>query len=305
MDNMLSGSHVPERALLDGVLDVLGRERPGIAVAPYRLIDMGFSSYVLLTGAGFIVRVARTAEAGASHSRECQLLPEISRLVQVAVPAPVWRLPAGPESRYGAMAYPQIIGDPLAREGRRSPHLVAQLATFLAQLHQARDDTVAAVINPLAAWKGATISVTEVAVHQLADELAAREHARLREWCGRFVAMVSGIADDRQTVVHGDFWHANILIRGGRLAGVLDWESAALADPAVDLAPVWDISVDLGAELLRQYQARTPPDPSLPERIRMFRIARNLGGITWSINNNDSEEYADSLRKVEAVLLLI
>lgn len=304
-DDTVAGSCVVGCELVGAVLGLLQRERPDIAVAPYRLIDVGFSSYVLMTGSAFIVRVARTAEAAANHAREYHLLREIPRLVPVEVPAPVWRMPAGTESRYGAMAYPRIVGVPLAREGPHSDEFVAQLARFLVHLHQVRDDALATAVNSLAAWKSTTISVTEAAVRQLAHELAAREHARLRQWCVQFVRAMTGMPDHRSTVVHGDFWHANILTRGGRLTGVLDWEASAIADPAVDLAPVWDIDHDLGAELLRQYQERTPHDPSLPDRVRMFRVARNLGGITWSLNNNDREEYVDSLTKVQSVLPLI
>lgn len=105
-------------------------------------------------------------------------------------------------------------------------------------------------------------------------------------------------------VVHGDFWHDNILAAGNNLAGVLDWEASAVADPAVDLAPVWDIDAELGEALSLAYQQRTREEPSLTGRIRLFRIARSVAGVTWCLDNNDPEEYVDSLAKVRAVLPL-
>lgn len=37
-------------------------------------------------------------------------------------------------------------------------------------------------------------------------------------------------------LLHGDFWPGNILWRGGRLVGVIDWEDARLGDPLADVA---------------------------------------------------------------------
>lgn len=40
-----------------------------------------------------------------------------------------------------------------------------------------------------------------------------------------------------RTAVHGDFWFGNLLVEGGEISGVVDWESAALSgDPLRDLA---------------------------------------------------------------------
>lgn len=37
-------------------------------------------------------------------------------------------------------------------------------------------------------------------------------------------------------LLHGDFWSGNVLWREGRVVGLVDWEDAALGDPAADLA---------------------------------------------------------------------
>lgn len=41
---------------------------------------------------------------------------------------------------------------------------------------------------------------------------------------------------DRPVLLHGDFWPGNLLWRDGRLVAILDWEDAALGDPASDIA---------------------------------------------------------------------
>lgn len=306
MNYDIVGNDPAGRALVDNAIRILERDRPDIAVEPIRLIDMGFSSYVLETGSGFIVRIARTADAAAGHAREYVLLRELSGHVAVEVPAPVWRVPAGPESRYGAMAYKRIAGASLARDRHHGIDLVEELTHFLTQLHRTREPGLLATATPFEVWRDGTISVTEAAVKQLAHDLSEADHKRLRHWFSDFSHSVREIRGEQATLVHGDFWHANILTSDERLSGVLDWESASVADPAVDLAPIWDIDQDLGADLLRRYQAEQPtPDPTLDDRIRLLRIARNLGGVIWSVNNNDPAEYADSLIKVQSVLPLI
>jgi aminoglycoside phosphotransferase (APT) family kinase protein len=39
--------------------------------------------------------------------------------------------------------------------------------------------------------------------------------------------------------VHGDFLAANIIMRGGDLAGVIDWSGAGIGDPACDAQLAW------------------------------------------------------------------
>ncbi|MEV6824753.1 aminoglycoside phosphotransferase family protein [Amycolatopsis sp. NPDC051102] len=41
--------------------------------------------------------------------------------------------------------------------------------------------------------------------------------------------------------VHADLMPGNLLLRDGRLSGVLDWATAGLGDPACDLIPAWNL----------------------------------------------------------------
>ncbi len=304
MAGLPEGAQADAAHLVGPALAALERERPDIAVAPVRLADMGFSSYVLTTGSGYVVRVARTPEAADGHRRECELLPRLARLLPVAVPLPVWRLPAGPASRFGAMAYHRIEGTTLGRDTHHPRRVVAQLAGLLAQVHRLGVEQVTSGVVAFTEWKHAVISSAGTAVDHLRDELPTAEHQRLRRWREQFVGHVDDLPPRGAVVVHGDFWHDNILARGTKVVGMLDWEAAAVADPAVDLAPVWDIDHALGAGLVEGYQRLVGPDPSLADRVRLFRIARNVCGITWCLDNNDHEEYVDSLTKVQDVLPL-
>ncbi|NBH09339.1 phosphotransferase, partial [Amycolatopsis sp. SID8362] len=41
--------------------------------------------------------------------------------------------------------------------------------------------------------------------------------------------------------LHGDLMPSNLLLRDGRLTGVLDWATAGVGDPAIDLIPAWNL----------------------------------------------------------------
>jgi aminoglycoside phosphotransferase (APT) family kinase protein len=297
---------VAQHELIEPVLDVLARERPDIVEPPIELIDMGFSSFVLSTGSGYVIRVARTGEAADGHAREYELLPRLAPELSVAVPAPRWRLEAGPVARFGAMAYPRIDGSPLPRDVACPKEVVDQLADFLVQVHGIGDPAVRSAVVPLDRWTTRAVATVSMAVNLLSRDLSAAEHRRMVRWRDEFTRHVGGLTYADTVVVHGDFWHDNVLVDAERLVvGVVDWEAASIADPAVDLAPAWDIDPQLGAELMAAYQDRTSNDPSLPERVRLLRVARNVGGISWSVANDDAEEYADSLTKVRDVLSLV
>ncbi len=292
-------------ALVERALEVLRAERPDIARAPFKITYTGFSSIVGSTGSGFIVRVGRTPQAAESHERGWRLLPLLAGLPG-AVPAPVWQLPPGPEAPFGAVAYPMIEGSSLPWDRPCPAALVDQLALFLAELHAITDPAVRAAVDSLGQWRGGRLAASEAAIGHLARDLAARDHARLVRWFDEvYEPWMQGIDDRGAVVVHGDFWHDNLLIGPAGLTGVIDWEASALADRVVDLAPVWDIDPALGAALLSRYQAHTGRDDTLAERVHRCRIARNLGGISWSVDNDDAAEYADSLIKVRSVLPLL
>ncbi|MEU4526476.1 aminoglycoside phosphotransferase family protein [Amycolatopsis sp. NPDC024027] len=57
--------------------------------------------------------------------------------------------------------------------------------------------------------------------------------------------------------VHGDLMPSNLLLRDDRLAGVLDWATAGLGDPAADLIPAWNL---LTAETRPTFRDAVAPD---------------------------------------------
>ncbi|MFO7320238.1 MAG: phosphotransferase [Chloroflexota bacterium] len=68
---------------------------------------------------------------------------------------------------------------------------------------------------------------------------------------------------NRTLLLHGDFWPGNLLWRDGRLAGVIDWEDAALGDPLADmgisrLEILWAFGMEAMERFTNAYRALMP-----------------------------------------------
>ena len=85
-----------------------------------------------------------------------------------------------------------------------------------------------------------------------------------------------------QRVVHGDLIPGNLVLqpRAGRLhlAAIIDWGSAALADPAQDLAPAWALFEGRSRDAFRDAMGA---DEAMWLRARAFELEHAVGGIVY------------------------
>lgn len=71
--------------------------------------------------------------------------------------------------------------------------------------------------------------------------------------------------EGQPVLLHGDFWPGNLLWRDGRLMAILDWEDAALGDPASDVATcrlelLWKYGSAAMERFTRAYARQRPLD---------------------------------------------
>lgn len=107
--------------------------------------------------------------------------------------------------------------------------LAGELADALARLHRI---TPAGTVLPALGAAPADPAAAARARYRAALDRRPRAHPVL-EWGLR--ALERAPAPDRIALCHGDFRVGNLLVDGGRLAGVLDWEFARWSDPYEDL----------------------------------------------------------------------
>jgi aminoglycoside phosphotransferase (APT) family kinase protein len=138
----------------------------------------------------------------------------------------------------------------------------------------------------------------------LRERLTEGEFARIARWWDALVA------DPRMRAYapaprHGDFWYENLLAKGGRLAGVVDCEDAALGDPAEDFAPLLYLGRNFAERVLAACRARgVRVDAGLRHRAARWWEAQEFIGVRYAVRQDDREELEDSLRKLRAGPLL-
>lgn len=113
------------------------------------------------------------------------------------------------------------------------------------------------------AWSAPDL-IDVAAVRRLADQ--ARELA------------TTPLDPAERRLVHGDLIPGNLLVRGGRLAAVIDWGGAALADPAQDLAPAWSVLERRGRAAFRE---ALEADEATWLRGRVFELQHAVGAVLY------------------------
>jgi aminoglycoside phosphotransferase (APT) family kinase protein len=110
------------------------------------------------------------------------------------------------------------------------------------------------------------------------------------------------ILDDFVPVLrHGDLWFGNMLIdeRSTRLHAVLDWEHAAIGDPAEDIATQRYLGQDAAAAVTEQYGRLVGGlDSQFLRRADHHFALREINGIRRCIEMNDDDELDEEIRNL-------
>jgi aminoglycoside phosphotransferase (APT) family kinase protein len=83
--------------------------------------------------------------------------------------------------------------------------------------------------------------------------------------------------------VHGDLLPGNLLVRDGRLTGVIDWGSLGVGDPAVDLIPAWG-TVRSGER--EAFRAGLGVDDATWARARGWALSIGLIALPYYVETN-------------------
>lgn len=292
---------------------------PELAVAPLTVLGTGFGSFAVETSDGVIFRIARHAGAARGHAREVALLPLLGSRLPLAVPDPRWRIEphdglcgSEPQSHcssrfaFGAIGYRRLSGRPLTPDwlARSDEQNVAnQMAAFLAQLHAVPVEDAELVGLPRADRDGQAFEALRDTVLPLLRKVLAEDELQLvRAWCDEVLAD-SELDRFEPALRHGDLWYGNVLVdeATGTLTGVLDWENAAIGDPAKDLARQLHLGSRFAEAVLRSYEAqRERTDPTLRHRIRRRWELLEFEGIQTAGALDDADELTETIQKLRA-----
>ncbi len=209
-----------------------------------------FDTHLLSAKRGrFVLKIGDNARKIAELEDEFRVLDGL-RDQRPLVPAPVtWTAAAG----RGAFLFTYLDGenmlDALSQADAAGRHrLIAQFALTLRRIHS-WEPGFARPID----WIGEAIrrAAANVSAGRVSSPVARQGRFRgmgpaqaldeLYSWRGR--------VDEDTVFCHGDYCLPNILVRGERITGVVDWSAGGYADRRFDLATArWTIRHNLGSD---------------------------------------------------------
>ena len=256
---------------------LLAAQFPQWAELPIEALPAGGTDNAIYRlGEDLSVRLPRRNDwAAGSLDKEFEWLPKLAPLLTLPVPAPVARGVADEGYPHEWSVFRWLDGD----DATAAPLDLARAAVDLAELLRAmwridpagapnpggrggslrpRDESVRAGIAAL----GELIDATAVT--------AAWEHALAApEW-------------DRPPVwVHGDLDARNLLVRDGRITGVLDWNLICAGDPACDVKLAWAV---LDAETRPIFRELLEIDDTTWARGRGWAISHALIALPYYLH---------------------
>ena len=223
------------------ILEALGRSPTTIVE-----IDVGYDYEVAIVDDEWVFRFPRRAGVEEALEQEIALLPAIAPALPVDVPSfeYISRDPL-------FVGYLVISGRPLVDEDAEG------VSAFLEALHGhdatglpvERHDWVEAYREQCAEFERLVFPVMDI---------------DLRRQATRLFGDVETLVGFETAVIHADLGSEHLLVRDGRLVGVIDWGDARLGDPALDYAwllngPFADLDVDTDLRRRARFYHRLAP----------------------------------------------
>jgi aminoglycoside phosphotransferase (APT) family kinase protein len=278
----------------DLVQRLLATQLPSLAARPLTRLDTWGTDHVIYRlGDDLAVRLPKIGWAATQGERESAWLPRLAPYlpVDVAVPVALGEPAFGyPFRWYVAPWLPGANPGPDAG----TPALAADLAAFVVALQ--RVDAMGAP-EPEPGRRGGAL-VDDEATRRRAEEMRGETDvdALLAAWDAGCAAPRW---DRRPVWVHGDLNDGNLLVRDGRLTGVLDWLALVAGDPAVELANAWSLFDDDGRAAY--FEALGFVDDATLLRGRAWAAAGAINALPYYRDTNP-DIVARSWRTVRALL---
>lgn len=219
---------------VDLVRRLLAAQHPDLADRPLDVVANGWDNAIVRVGDDLVARIPRRRQGAELVEHEQRWLPELAARLPIPIATPVrFGLPTE-EYPWRWSICPWFDGDVAADVELAEPERAAdRLAAFVADLH-----AVAPPDAPENPHRGQPVRLLRERVvanvprlddPQLAGRILGHAEvlARAPEWSGAPVWL------------HGDLHSANVIVRDGSIAAVLDFGDITSGDPAVDLAIAW------------------------------------------------------------------
>ncbi len=255
----------------DLVRALLREQHPDLADLDLQDVNGGWDNQQWRLGKELGVRLPRTERAPSLLRREQRWLPELARRLPLPTPTPVRTGEPSSLFEHTWTITSWVEGTPADLTPITRIDAADVLAEFLVALHhQAPADA------PSNSTRGIPLAGLKERVDDSFKAIADHTNAEAaREVWQKAVAAPAWQGPPRW--LHGDLHPANVIVRDGGLAGVIDFGEMCAGDPATDLSAAW-ILLPTGAAQ-RFFDAYKLADEATVARARGWAVFRALGLI--------------------------
>ncbi|WP_226961468.1 MULTISPECIES: aminoglycoside phosphotransferase family protein [Streptomyces] len=298
---------VPERFPADEglVRRLLAAQFPEWAALPVRRVaDEGWDNRTFRLGEELVVRLPSAAPYALAVAKEHRWLPVLAPRLPQPVPVPLARGGPGEGYPHPWSVYRWLPGEPAIRSAPADPtRFAVDLAAFLAAL-RAVDPAGGPAPGRHNWFRGGPLTTYDGQVRGALRALAGRPAGgRLpvgeveRAWR----AALDAAWDGRPVWFHGDVAPGNLLLADGALAGVIDFGTCGVGDPACDLAIAWTL---FSGESRAAFRARLGPAATDDAwaRGRGWALWKALVGHASALAGGDERGAAGTRGVIEAVV---
>lgn len=291
---------VPQRLNvdLDTVRRLVAEQFTQWSRLPIRPVSKGgWDNFTFHLGDSMLVRLPSAAEYALAVDKEQRWLPELATQLPVSIPVPLGLGEPGAGFPFSWSIYGWVAGDSADFGVIADPIGFAEdLASFLDALRSI--DATGGPRPGIHNWyRGATLRTYDVTTHDAIADLdghidvggaaAAWEDALAAEWDGLDVWF------------HGDLAAGNVLLKDGRLTGVIDFGTCGVGDPSCDLAVAWTMLTASGRRLLR---GQLDIDDSTWARGRGWALWKALRQMADALAEQDLSSADAAHRVVDSIL---
>ena len=213
---------------------LLEEQHPDLAARPVVEASEGSDNRTFRLGEDLSVRLPRRAASAPLIEHEQRWLPILAPHLPLPIPNPIRIGRAGCGFPWPWSVTQWLPGETALVSAPLDEYRAAEdLARFLRALHRPAPDD--APRNP---WRGVPLDARSALMREHVATVARRidPAAVIATWERlRATAPWTGVA----MWIHGDLHPGNLLVRDGRVSGVLDFGDLTAGDPATDLSVAW------------------------------------------------------------------
>ncbi len=292
----------PQRVRVDPavVRQLIEEQFPRWADLPVRAVDQGgWDNFTFHLGAEMSARLPSAAEYALAVEKEHTWLPVLARQLPLPIPAPLAKGEPGAGYPFAWSVYEWMSGEPVTSDRIADlTRFATDLAGFLRALQKV--DASAGPKPGTHNWfRGGSLLTYDNTVTTALASLTGLVDVNLvrRLWSEALEARWDGT----EYWLHGDVAVGNLLLAGGELAGVIDFGTCGVGDPACDVAAGWTL---FSGESRQVFREQLGVDDDMWARGRGWALWKTLDNYAAAVRAGKLREEGEAAAAIVDGILL-